>query len=326
MLVDRDHRAWLVEWGTGKASTDPAHRAADVAELAVSLSLASPPELVVQAAARALPSDALADAVQHLQPLALAPFVGRQLADRPGLLDELRELLAATAGVPAPVTLSPARAVGRNLLPLVAVGVAVSVLLPRLSKATVTLATFRSASWPWVAAMAAAALATYVMASIALISAACVPLAAGRTFVVQLAATFTNRVLPAGIGAAATNIRYLELAGMEPSSATSTVVLTSASGLAVHTVGVAAAALLVGSRFDVPRLPDFEASWPALVALGAGSTAAGWAIWRRRMHRPAARRPRPAGWGPSRRPWSPPWAPCACPPPRRWRPPWPSAW
>ena len=289
VLADQANQVWLVEWGHGRASSDLTEQAADVADLAVTLALAAPPHAVVAAAADVMPHEVLAEAVHHLQPLALAEPVRRQLAERSGLLDQLRDELGRATGTRVPAALSPARVAGRNLLPVAAVGLAVYILLPRLAQATSTAATFRSADWPWLGLVALAATTTYVMAALAMMAAAGVPLAFGRTFVVQLAASFTNRLVPAGLGAAATNVRYLELAGMDRSSATSTVALTSAAGFVVHAGGVAAAALLVGSRFNVPRLPDFDASWPALVALGAISTAVGWLIWLRGVHRQASR-------------------------------------
>jgi len=79
-----------------------------------------------------------------------------------------------------------------------------------------------------------------VMAAVSMTGASPERLALGRTTVVQLAAAFANRIAPAGLGAMATNARYLERSGVRRARAVTAVGVNQAAGGLVHV-----AALLV---------------------------------------------------------------------------------
>jgi undecaprenyl-diphosphatase len=108
----------------------------------------------------------------------------------------------------------------------------------------------------------------------------------GRTFAVQFAAAFTNRLTPAGLGGMATNVGYLERAGSSRGEAVSAAAGISAAGFVVHLVGLAAIAPLLGAtgglRISTPDLAD---RWPILVGIVVALTAIGAAQWRRRLRR-----------------------------------------
>jgi undecaprenyl-diphosphatase len=144
---------------------------------------------------------------------------------------------------------------------------------------------------------AAAAAGTYVCAAAALMGAVGRPLALGRTVAVQVAAAFTNRLAPAGIGGMSTNVRYLEASGSPKPVAVAAVGLNSVAGFVVHVVGIVAVVPLLGAggthlRFGDPDLPD---RWPVLVAIVAVLAAAGLIRWGRRLHRRLADPVRSAG-------------------------------
>jgi undecaprenyl-diphosphatase len=117
--------------------------------------------------------------------------------------------------------------------------------------------------------------ATYLAAAIALIAASGEPLPLGRTAAVQLAAAATNRIAPAGLGAMATNLRYLEGSGATTSEAATAIGITSVASVAVHTVATVIVLAAVRRSFGapvgvMPRLP-----WPAvaLASLAVGAIA-----------------------------------------------------
>ena len=72
----------------------------------------------------------------------------------------------------------------------------------------------RQADSFWLPALVAASAATFVMAAVALTAATPHRLRFRRTMAVQVAAAFTNRLAPAGLGGMATNVRYLEGCGL----------------------------------------------------------------------------------------------------------------
>jgi undecaprenyl-diphosphatase len=170
----------------------------------------------------------------------------------------------------------------KKLLPLGGLGVAVYALLPRVAQASSTLSSLSAPSWPWLLAAAGCAAGTYVLAAVGLTHACGRPLPFGRTCVAQVAAAFTNRVVPAGLGAAATNVRYLELNGLDRPSATTAVAVTAACGFVVHTAATVVVVVLLHGGAIPLHLPDLDATWRNLLALAGAGAVIGWLVWARR--------------------------------------------
>jgi YVTN family beta-propeller protein len=166
-------------------------------------------------------------------------------------------------------------------LSLLAALIAVVVLLPQMAQAHATVDAIKHADWRWLPAIVAASALSYLMAAIALLAASGQQLKLGRTWIVQVASAFTNRVLPAGLGGMATNVRYLEAEGSTRPAAVAAVAATSAAGFLVHVIGILAIAPLLRAnrvhlRFWGPDLPD---RWPDLLVVIVALTGAGLLRW-----------------------------------------------
>jgi uncharacterized membrane protein YbhN (UPF0104 family) len=175
---------------------------------------------------------------------------------------------------------------GRRLLSLLAALIAVVVLLPQIGQAHATVDAIKHADWRWVPAIVAASALSYLMAAIALLGASGLHLKLGRTWIVQVASAFTNRVLPAGLGGMATNVRYLEAEGSTRPAAFAAVAANSAAGFLVHVIGILAIAPLLRANrahlnFWGPDLPD---RWPYLFVVIIALTGAGLLRWGRRLY------------------------------------------
>ncbi|MGI8751761.1 MAG: lysylphosphatidylglycerol synthase transmembrane domain-containing protein [Acidimicrobiales bacterium] len=145
----------------------------------------------------------------------------------------------------------------------------------QLGTASRTLHLLAAPRWGWVAAAAAACALTHLMGAVAISGATQVNLRLGRTFCVQFASSFCNRLAPAGLGGMAANARYLERCGADRPAAVGAVGLNAAAGFVVHAaclaviVPIAAPGLL--ARITVPASGLIAA---AAVA-GGGAVAAG---------------------------------------------------
>lgn len=281
VVIDSQGEPWLVELGLGWPSASREDRARDVAELMASLAVHIPPHQVVAAAAEALDEAAVAAALPLLQPLTLSSVTRRRIASS-GALATLRAAAAQTGQVPAPAPQTPTGVALRNLLPWAGLGFAVYIGLPQVGQAETTLTALRGARWGWLVPMAGASALTYFMAAVALLGASGVPLALGRTWAVQVAAAFTNRLAPAGLGGMGTNMRYLHAAGSDRAGAATAVGLNTLAGFLVHAAGVVAAIPLLGSAGGVRRLPatpDLPDRWPVLVVVVTVLVAAGLLRW-----------------------------------------------
>jgi undecaprenyl-diphosphatase len=289
LLVDGCGQAWIVGLGSARVSRDRRDQDRDRAALAVTLASQAGAERAVAAAVEALGDRGADIPLTYLQPLALSDATRQLAADQPGLLAAIRSHVAALHGGKAPTPLSPTRVAFRNLLPVVGLGLAVYVLLPRLARSSASIATVRHAQWPWLVAVAAAAALTYVMGAITLMAAAGRRLSLGRTVAVQVAAAAANRVVPAGLGAAATNMRYLESAGLDRPEAGTTIALVASAGFLTHTIATAVAIIGLRSRAVTLHAPDLDATWPNLLIFSMTCIAIGWLIWARRLFAPIAR-------------------------------------
>ena len=93
----------------------------------------------------------------------------------------------------------------------------------------------------WVTVAALAASSSYVGAGIAQLGGLVEPLPLGRLVTVQVACAFTNRLLPAGLGGVATNVRYLRRAGLPTRTAGAAAGLTATAGVLSHVLALAVA-------------------------------------------------------------------------------------
>lgn len=188
----------------------------------------------------------------------------------------------------APPVAAPYRVALANLLPWAGVGFATYVLLPQVGQARATFDALGRARWVWLLPVVAASAFTYLMAAVALMGASRARLSLGRTWAVQVAAAFTNRLAPAGLGGMGTNIRYLQAAGGNRAEAAAAVGLNAVAGFLVHAVGLVVVIPLLGAGGGLRRLPsapDLPDRWPVLVAIVAALVAAGLLRWGRRLNR-----------------------------------------
>jgi undecaprenyl-diphosphatase len=153
----------------------------------------------------------------------------------------------------------------RRLAELAFLASLVHFVLPQLTRAGATIGGVGRLQWSWVPLIALAAALTYVMAALSLMSASGGGLAFGPTMAAEVAAAFANRVVPAGVGAMATNVRYMERAGLPRSGAVTAVGLDSVAGFVVHAVALLAVSVGWG-----PQLVTLStSSSPSSVILGA---------------------------------------------------------
>ena len=98
-----------------------------------------------------------------------------------------------------------------------------------------------SADAPWLLATVVAASGSYVAAALVQHGAVGRTVGLPRLVVVQLACAFTNRLLPAGAGGMATNVRALSRAGIPVGRARLCIALGAVAGVAMHLVTLLAA-------------------------------------------------------------------------------------
>lgn len=283
IVVDASGRPWVLDFGFSEASAADRLLAQDIAELLVSSAVIVGAERAVAAARRAVPDEVLAAAFPFVQPLALSHATRSDVRAHPGLLADLRHLLAESLGIQPEPPLEPLTRVRlRTLAALVVGAVAVHLLVPQVAELRQSFDAISRARWWWLVPAALASAFTYLMAAVGVIAASQRPLPLGRTVMAQLAASVANRLAPSGIGAMGANLRYLERSGLRRPAAVAALTVTTAAGAAVHAVALLACSVAVaGAGVPAARLPQ---RWGLAVATAGVAVAAG-AVLRSRVGR-----------------------------------------
>ena len=118
----------------------------------------------------------------------------------------------------------------------------------------------------WFLAAGAAASMTWNAGAVCQQGAVIERLPGGRLLAVQFAGSAANHILPAGIGVATVNLRFLRHRGLSRSSALSAVGLNTCAGVLVHLLALA---VLIGTGLAAPRSVT-RVGVVALVAAGIG--------------------------------------------------------
>jgi undecaprenyl-diphosphatase len=232
VLVDDADRPVILDFGFAEDAATHALHARDVAELLTSTATLVGADRAVASATRVLGTAPVAAALPLLQPLAYTSATRRGTSK--ALLEELRAAAAQATGAEQVELAVLVRVRLRTLLMVAAGAAAFYVLLPQLADVSDSFDAFRDANWWWLAVTVIASALTYVAAAIALSGAVPVALPLGTTTVTQLASSFVNRITPANVGGMALNVRYLQKAGVDGTTAGSAVALDSAIGAVVH--------------------------------------------------------------------------------------------
>lgn len=273
VMLDAQGQPWIVDFGYAEAGASDRALAQDVAELLSSLALVVGAQRSVDAAVATLGKPRIGEALPLLQPLALASKTRRALRRQHGLLDDVRNRAADAVGAEH-VKLEPLTRVRlRSVLTLVALLAATYLLLPQFGEFRQTLTAARHAELGWLVLALLTSAGTFFAAALSLSGAVLVPLAYGRTFVTQLASSFSNKITPAGLGGMGVNVRYLERSGVSKGDAVGAVALNGTVGFVVHIVALVLSATLV-SHSGLPHV-HLPGGWTLLVLIAVLSSVVG---------------------------------------------------
>jgi uncharacterized membrane protein YbhN (UPF0104 family) len=210
-----------------------------------------------------LGDEALASALPVLQPVALRRETRRWLKDHGAVLDEVRsEIQGQTKAADVePFRLERVRP--RTVVTLAALIVAAWLLIGQLGSLDLA-SVLRDADYAWVPLVLLASAGTYIAATVSLIGFVRERLPVTRTFLAQLAGSFTSFVTPPAVGGFAVNVRFLQKAGLSTSAAATSVGLSQIVNAALHIVLLLAFAAATGTSAE-QQLPI--PGW-AFIALG----------------------------------------------------------
>jgi undecaprenyl-diphosphatase len=287
VLVDTAGNPWLLNLTFGKIGASAARTAQDLADALVSLTSLVGMNRTIDSACRVLSPDQLEPALAYLQPLALPRRIRKQLSDERYLLIDLRETLAERIDRPIPPLRSPVRPA--TVVGLLLLGGAVYTVLPQLSSMREVVGSLRHADWGWLAVATLTGLLAIVMSAVSIMGSSPAPLPFGRTTLVQLAAAFTGRTTPGGIGFFGINIAFMERLGIRRSTAVGATVLNMTATAVVGGVWCVIGVLGIGASNSLRGL-RIPLGWPvvavAVVAVVAAAAVLASPFGRRKFVRP----------------------------------------
>ncbi|WDZ83391.1 flippase-like domain-containing protein [Micromonospora cathayae] len=230
ILRDGD-TAHLVDLGFGTDDATADQRARDVVELLVTLAGRADAPEVVAAAVDQFGPEPVADCLPYLQPPSLSRAGRRILDDRPGLLDQLRDEILRRCPHRSDRLARVVRITPRGVFLLVMLGLLVHFLLPQLGQVRTALRLMLHAGPLAVSGALLASAATYLLGALALRLAAVDRVPLGRTVLLQVAASFANRLAPGSVGGAALSLRYLHQQGLSTAEAATAVAVSRLAGV-----------------------------------------------------------------------------------------------
>lgn len=236
----------------GRASTSaPADRLdADVAEVLAWTSLLADEQRAAQAAIRAVGADTVEAALPRLQAVALTRTTRHSIKGARKYLGGLRKATAEALGVDEPKLEELRRVKPQNLFMAFATMFAIFYLLGQVSELGDLGAALADASYGWLVLAFLISFIPRFAGSTALMAASPVKLQLEPTFQLQYATAFTTLATPGGYGASVMNIRYLQCAGMDVTTAVGPSLLVSWSGSLVQGVLFLVALWISGQSFD----------------------------------------------------------------------------
>ncbi len=240
--------AHLVDLGFGVDGAPADQQARDLVELLVALAGRVDPAAVVDVAMAQLGAAQVADSLPYLQRPVLSRAGHDALRRTPTLLQELRGEILRRCPERERRLARVGRITPRGILLLVALGLLVYVLLPQVGEVRTALRLMLHAHPAALAATLLGSVATYLLSAFVLRLAAANRIPLGETTVVQVAASFANRLAPGSVGGAALSVRYLHQKGFGTAE--------SATAVAVsRTAGVVSVALLLPVLLPFARQP-----------------------------------------------------------------------
>ncbi len=235
----------------------------DRADLLVTSALLVGAVEAVRVAREAIGDDGLAAIRPVLQPVALSRETRLALRREKSLMSTLWNEIQQRLDQPVPQPPHLERVRPRTMLMLVAMIIAGYLLIGQLG--SVNFATvFREVKWSWVPLVLAGSALTYLAAALTLTGLVRERLNFMYTLLAQLAASFAGFVTPPAVGGAATNVRYLQKAGLPATAAATSVAVNQVINAASHVLLLVIVAAATGSSAN-HRLPI--PGW-AFIALG----------------------------------------------------------
>src|SRR5690625_3153206 len=257
LLVTPAGEVWLSEWQQGEIASSVLTQRIDLFQLLAVFAFSVGVEDAVQAASQVLGPEELSTLPALVQRVVLPPEVQlRAREDRQVLRDlrvKLAEFIAEGPEVVEPMKLT--RFTARTAITTLVALVAAWVLLTTLNFQEIVEMMASANPW-WLAAAFVASWLTFFGAALALGAFSPVKLGIWRTTLVQVAASVISLIVPAGVGPAAFNLRFMQRRQVDTPMAVTTVALLQIAQFVTTILLLIGLALFTGRSGALTNLPS----------------------------------------------------------------------
>jgi glycosyltransferase 2 family protein len=279
VVIDASGRPTIVDFAHAVSSASVADRDNDVAELLASTAALVGAEAAVRAATSVLGAERVHRAAADLQPLALTAATRRALHTAPGLLTELRRLVAPELTASAPT----ARRRAHQVRALVA-GLGGTAVLVLLAGPVAVAGRFELGAWRWFGVVVLTALVLWAQGAALVVFTAGRRLALGRTM--AIVAESGSAAVVAGRRPAALLANGLRRSGLVRSEARATAGLVTATRMVVAAAGLVVVAIWSVVAGEAPSLSLPWSPWWVAAVGGVCLLLVVWPLRRRPIERP----------------------------------------
>lgn len=231
LMVDKQGRAWIIDFGFAEVSPRKQRQYMDIAELLMSMSLVAGVKRTVDAAMPIVGPDRMFKVLPYLRREVFSGATAKSLKQNKQLLVDLKAAIKDCLDIDGePVEAKITRINRRKLFNVAIIAVFLYIITPQLNAFSGAFQNLGSINAWWLPLIAATSLATYFITGLIYVILSSVPLQLIRSTLVQLAASFMSKIIPGGVSTAGLNMRYLHRAGIDNVDASAIIVANNTIG------------------------------------------------------------------------------------------------
>jgi len=270
VFIDKNDDPWIIDFGFAESMANTKRMYMDTSEMMGSLSIIIGPERAVASAVKTMGAKEVIEAYPFLAYEAFSGETRTRMKKRKPLLDDLRAEVAKAVGKSKvegkEVELQ--RLNTASIVQIVALGLALFVLAPQFSAFKDSFNALVSVNLLWLPLILGLTALTYLATSFTLKTFSIYPMKFIDSVIVQLSSSFTNKLLPSGLGGLAINLQFLRTRGHKVSEATP--VLTMAR--IMDFIGFVVPMLVILALFyqDLGNILNINVNFKLVVAITSG--------------------------------------------------------
>jgi undecaprenyl-diphosphatase len=227
VFVDKQNQPWIIDFVFAESMASDRSISKDIANLLASMATLVGPQRAVASCSKVMGNKTLVAAYPFLQYDVFSGATRADLKKDKTQLPKLKEEIAKTVGKQKVEGKHEKvkRISTASLVQIIALTIALFVLAPQFSTFRDSFGTLVSVNAWWLLVIFPLVVLTYLAAAFTLKTFSIYPMKQIDSTMVQLAASFTNRLLPSGVGGLALNIQFLRTRGHKVSEATSVLLM-----------------------------------------------------------------------------------------------------